>query len=69
MLVLANRGLSNKEIARELHISVRTVQAHFTNVFKKLRVGSRTEAVLRGLREGWLSLDDTCPETNPVLEE
>ena len=62
VLVLANRGLSNKEIANELHIRVRTVQAHFTNVFKRLQVGSRTEAVLRGLREGWLSLEEACPE-------
>lgn len=68
VLVLANRGLSNKEIANELHISVRTVQAHFTNVFKRLQVGSRTEAVLRGLREGWLSLEDACPEDDRVRE-
>jgi len=66
VLVLANRGLSNKEIATELHISIRTVQAHFTNVFKKLRVGSRTEAVLRGLREGWLSLEEVSREDTKV---
>jgi len=68
VLVLANRGLSNKEIANELHISVRTVQAHFTNVFKRLQVGSRTEAVLRGLREGWLSLEEVCPEDGRAPE-
>jgi len=68
VLVLANRGLSNKEIANELHISVRTVQAHFTNVFKRLQVGSRTEAVLRGLREGWLSLEEACPEDDRARE-
>ena len=58
ILVLATKGLSNKDIADRLSLSVRTVQAHFTNVFRKLQVASRTEAVLRGLREGWLSLDD-----------
>ena len=55
---MATSGLSNKDIARELCLSVRTVQAHFTSVFKKLQVGSRSEALLRGLKEGWLSLAD-----------
>jgi len=59
VLKLATRGLSNKDIAEELGLSLRTVQARFTRVFKKLQVSSRTEAVLRGLREGWLSLGDT----------
>jgi DNA-binding NarL/FixJ family response regulator len=58
VLRLAVRGLSNRDIAKALSLSVRTVQAHFTSSFKKLQVSSRTEAVLRGLREGWLNLDD-----------
>lgn len=58
VLKLAAKGLSNTEIAGELSISLRTVQRHFTQVFKKLQVSSRTEAVLRGLKEGWLSLED-----------
>jgi NarL family two-component system response regulator LiaR len=58
VLTLATSGLSNKDIARELCLSVRTVQAHFTSVFKKLQVSSRSEALLRGLKEGWLSLAD-----------
>lgn len=58
VLKLATGGLSNADIARELGLSLRTVQAHFTFAAKKLRVSSRTEAVLRGLKEGWLNLDD-----------
>jgi DNA-binding NarL/FixJ family response regulator len=58
VLRLCARGLSNKEIGRELSISERTVQAHLLNVFRKLGVGSRTEAVLRALKEGWLTVDD-----------
>lgn len=58
VLRLATNGLSNPDIARELGLSIRTVQAHFTHLFKKLQVGSRTEAVLCGLKEGWLSLED-----------
>jgi len=57
VLMLATEGLSNKDIAEQLSLSVRTVQAYFTRVFKKLQVGSRTEAVLYGLREGWFGLD------------
>lgn len=57
VLLLATKGLSNKDIARELSLSVRTVQAYFTRVFKRLQVGSRTEAVLYGLKEGWFNLD------------
>jgi len=58
VLRLAGRGLSNKEIADRLVLSPRTVQAHFANIFSKLQVGSRTEAVLQGLRRRWLTLED-----------
>ena len=60
VIKLAARGLSNKEIAEQLFLSVRTVQGHLNHIFNKLNVGSRTEAILRGLSEGWLSLEDTC---------
>jgi DNA-binding NarL/FixJ family response regulator len=59
VLELAAKGMTNREIARHLVISVRTVQVHLSNVFGKLGVGSRTEAVLYALREGWLTLQDT----------
>jgi DNA-binding NarL/FixJ family response regulator len=52
--------MSNNEIDQELVLSVRTVQGHLSNIFGKLQVGSRTEAVLHALREGWLTLEDTC---------
>jgi len=58
VLRLASKGISNKDIARELVVSVRTVQAHLGNIFNKLGVGSRTEAVLYALRRGWLSLEE-----------
>lgn len=58
VLRLGAGGLSNREIAAKLVIGERTVQTHFRNILRKLGVGSRTEAVLRGLREGWITLDD-----------
>jgi NarL family two-component system response regulator LiaR len=59
VLKLAARGMSNKAIAEELVVSIRTVQAHLHHIFTKLAVGSRTEAVMYALRKGWLTLEDT----------
>lgn len=61
VLRLAGRGLSNREIAQRLHLSPRTVQAHMANIFGKLQVSSRTEAVMTGLRRGLLTLADIPP--------
>jgi len=58
VLRLAAKGMSNREIALELSISVRTVQTHLSNIFSKLGVGSRIEAVICGLRQGWFTLED-----------
>jgi NarL family two-component system response regulator LiaR len=59
VLKLAARGMSNRDIANHLYLSVRTVQAHLSTIFAKMEVGSRTEAVVLALRKGWLTLDDT----------
>jgi DNA-binding NarL/FixJ family response regulator len=59
VLKLAARGMTNQEIADELVLSIRTVQTHLSNIFGKMGVGSRTEAVLQALRKGWLGLEDT----------
>jgi DNA-binding NarL/FixJ family response regulator len=55
---LAARGLTNKSIANQLHLSYRTVEGHMRDVFNKLGVGSRTEAVLYGLKKGWFTLEE-----------
>ncbi|HET9996804.1 MAG TPA: response regulator transcription factor [Nocardioides sp.] len=47
VLALVARGASNAEIARELGLSVKTVQNHVSNVLAKLQVRDRTQAVLR----------------------
>lgn len=58
VLLLAAKGMSNKEIAQQLSISIHTVQTHLSNIFSKLAVNSRTEAALLALRRGWLTLDE-----------
>jgi DNA-binding NarL/FixJ family response regulator len=58
VLRLAACGLSNAEIAARLYLSIRTVQVHLTHIFNKLDVGSRTEAVIAGLRSGLLKMED-----------
>lgn len=58
VLQLAARGIGSKGIAVNLSISERTVQSHLTNIFRKLGVNSRTEAVVHALKEGYLSIED-----------
>ena len=49
-------GFSNKQIAGRLGISDKTVRNHMTTIFEKLAVSNRTEAVLRAVRSGVLSV-------------
>ncbi len=58
VLKLAAKGLSNRNIAAHLSLTERTVKGHLMNVFDKMRVGSRTEAVLEALKRGWVNIED-----------
>jgi len=58
VLRLAASGRSNKEIARELYLSPRTVQTHLASIFSKMGVASRTEAVIKALKSGLLTQGD-----------
>lgn len=53
------RGLSNAEIGRELWLSQQTVKFHLTNVYRKLGVANRTEAVRHALERGLVSRFET----------
>ncbi|MDB5079939.1 MAG: two component transcriptional regulator, LuxR family [Chloroflexi bacterium] len=50
------RGNSNKEIGIELVISDQTVKNHITNILRKLNANDRTQAVITGIRNGWISI-------------
>ncbi len=58
VLKIAAQGMSNRAIASALFISERTVQAHMRSIFNKLGVGSRSEAIIYGLKNGWFNLED-----------
>ncbi|MBA3943949.1 MAG: response regulator transcription factor [Herpetosiphonaceae bacterium] len=56
VLQLVGQGLSNKQIARQLHISEHTVKFHVSAVYSKLGAVSRADAVSRGARRGLIIL-------------
>jgi len=56
VLSLAAKGISNKDIALRLNLSLRTVKEYLAGLFLKLNVASRTEAVIVGLRRGIITL-------------
>lgn len=57
VLRLAARGLTNRAIGHRLAISHRTVQGHLANIYGKLGVNSRTEAVTEAVRRGWIVIE------------
>jgi DNA-binding CsgD family transcriptional regulator len=61
VLVLAAHGLSNRLIGEELHISEATVKRHLANVYEKIGVRSRNEAVRTALVEQWIGLHEITP--------
>ncbi|OGN92306.1 MAG: DNA-binding response regulator [Chloroflexi bacterium RBG_13_48_17] len=56
VLCLMAKGAANKEISAELNIAQSTVKTHITNIFQKLGVNDRTEAVTQALKKGIIRL-------------
>jgi NarL family two-component system response regulator LiaR len=59
VLRLVARGMSNKEIAKELVISEGTVKSHVSNILSKLHLAHRTQAALYALKHRLVPLDDS----------
>jgi two-component system, NarL family, response regulator LiaR len=57
VLTLVARGLANKELARELGVTLSTAKAHVTAILSKLGLPSRTQAALYAARTGLVALD------------
>lgn len=58
ILRLAAKGLGNKQIAQNLELNLGTVKGYFVSIFAKLHVNSRTEAVIVGIQNGYITLKD-----------
>ncbi|HEX2739981.1 MAG TPA: response regulator transcription factor [Rubrobacter sp.] len=58
ILLLAARGLSNHQISTSLHIAEGTVKRHLADVYKKMKVRSRSEATRKALRDEWITIMD-----------
>jgi len=56
VLRLLAQGWTNARIAQELAVRERTVKFHVENLLGKLEVGNRTQAVVAGIRRGWLKV-------------
>ncbi len=65
ILSLVAKGLTNKVVGNYLKISDRTVQGHVARIFEKLQVNSRTEAVMRGISLGLITLPEQ-PKGNSI---
>lgn len=57
VIQLVGRGMSNAEIARELFLSEKTVKNHLTNIFRKIQVTDRTQAVLYAIKHKIVQVD------------
>ncbi|HIW33310.1 MAG TPA: response regulator transcription factor [Candidatus Paenibacillus intestinavium] len=53
VLLLVADGMSNKEIAEELHISIKTVKTHVSNLLMKCELDDRTQLAVLAHRKGW----------------
>jgi DNA-binding NarL/FixJ family response regulator len=58
VVLLAARGLSNRRIARALHLSEATVKRHLSNVYLKMGVASRSEAAKEALLREWITIEE-----------
>jgi DNA-binding NarL/FixJ family response regulator len=58
ILLLAARGLSNRQIATKINVAEATVKRHLANTYSKIGVGSRGEAVRKALYEEWITIHE-----------
>jgi len=58
VLLMVARGMSNQQIATSLHLSEATVKRHLANIYPRIGVSSRGEAVRKALSRRWISARD-----------
>jgi NarL family two-component system response regulator LiaR len=62
ILLLAARGLSNRQIALRAYLAEGTVKRHLTNTYHKMGVASRGEATRKALYEEWITIQDVTDD-------
>ena len=62
ILLLAARGLSNRQIASRVYLAEGTVKRHLANMYEKMGVGSRGEATRMALYEDWITIHDVTDD-------
>ncbi len=62
ILLLAARGLSNRQIAARVHLTEGTVKRHLSNSYHKMGVGSRGEAARKALQQDWITVGEITDE-------
>ena len=62
ILLLAARGLSNRQIAGQVHLAEGTVKRHLANTYNKMGVSSRGEAARKALAEDWITVGEITEE-------
>ena len=62
ILLLAARGLSNRQIAARVNLTEGTVKRHLSNSYHKMGVGSRGEAARKALQEDWITVGEITGE-------
>jgi len=62
ILLLAARGLHNRQIAASLRLSEATVKRHLANTYEKMEVSSRGEATKKALFEEWITIRDVTQD-------
>ena len=62
VIVLVARGFSNRQVATQLHISEATVKRHLANIYQKIGVGSRGDAVRTALAQQWIGFHEVVSD-------
>ncbi len=69
ILLLAARGLSNRQIGASLHVAVGIVKRHLANAYQKMGVGSRGQATRMALHEEWITIQDVTDDLDETEGE
>jgi DNA-binding NarL/FixJ family response regulator len=68
LLLLAARGLSNRQIAASVHLAEGTVKRHLANIYQKMGVSSRGEAAREALLRDWITVEEVTQPDPPLTQ-